>query len=714
MSLVSNLFLLFVAVSVLVYYIVPHKFQWLVLLCFSYIYYLAGGVRYVGFILFSTLVTWGIALAVEKAEAGGSHKSARNFLVLGLILNFGMLGVIKYTNFMIENLNALFHMNLRGMEILLPLGISFYTFQSSGYLLDVYWKRCDAERNPVKYALFVSFFPQILQGPIGRYSRLAHQLYEPHKFEGKNITRGFERILWGFFKKMILADWAAVFVDAIFDNPDQYSGLAIFGVLFYTVQLYADFSGGMDVVIGIASMFGIELDENFKRPFFSISITDFWHRWHITLGTWMKDYVFYPVTLSKWMGKFGKWGKKVFGKKTGRTLPICLANLIVFFVVGVWHGAAWKYIVYGMYNGIIIAFSGLMAEHYRNWKKKFNITGKENWYHVFMIIRTFILVNISWFFDRADTVGQAFHMMKLSVTKFAPSQLLLIPAGKEASIAKKLGIPQLIIGLTIVAMGTSMPEAAVSITAAINKNAGITIGNVVGSNILNIFIILGITAVITNVAIQKSTLLYEIPFMTVITIILLIFGITGSEVTFIEGVIFWILFLIYLGYLFVMAKKGNDQEEAEAKDNPVWKCMLLMVIGGILVVKGSDFAVSGATEIARYFGMSERFIGLTIVALGTSLPELVTSVTAARRGNTGIAIGNIVGSNIFNILFVIGTTALICTVPFESKFIIDTVIAVLCGAILWIGTFRHKELRKPCGVVMLLCYVAYFMYLCLV
>ena len=283
-----------------------------------------------------------------------------------------------------------------------------------------------------------------------------------------------------------------------------------------------------------------------------------------------------------------------------------------------------------------------------------------------------------------------------------------------ASIAKKLGIPQLIIGLTIVAMGTSMPEAAVSITAAINKNAGITIGNVVGSNILNIFIILGITAVITNVAIQKSTLLYEIPFMTVITIILLIFGITGSEVTFIEGVIFWILFLIYLGYLFVMAKKGNNQEEAEAKDNPVWKCILLMVIGGILVVKGSDFAVSGATEIARYFGMSERFIGLTIVALGTSLPELVTSVTAARRGNAGIAIGNIVGSNIFNILFVIGTTALICTVPFESKFIIDIVIAVLCGAILWIGTFRHKELRKPCGVVMLLCYVAYFLYLCLV
>lgn len=152
------------------------------------------------------------------------------------------------------------------MQILLPLGISFYTFQSSGYILDVYWKRCKAEHHPLKYALFVSFFPQILQGPIGRYSRLAHQLYEPHKFESANITRGLERILWGFSKNDP-GRLVSGFVDAIFDNPNQYGGLAIFGVLFYTIQLYADFSGGMDVVIGIASMFGIELDENFTRPF---------------------------------------------------------------------------------------------------------------------------------------------------------------------------------------------------------------------------------------------------------------------------------------------------------------------------------------------------------------------------------------------------------------------------------------------------------------
>lgn len=282
-----------------------------------------------------------------------------------------------------------------------------------------------------------------------------------------------------------------------------------------------------------------------------------------------------------------------------------------------------------------------------------------------------------------------------------------------ASIAKKLGIPQLIIGLTIVAMGTSMPEAAVSITAAMNQNAGITIGNIVGSNILNILIILGLTALITNVAIQKSTFLYEIPFMLIVTVVLIIFGITGGTVTFAEGVIFWIMFLFYLGYLFVMARKDNSEDAEGVKAYPVWKCILFMLVGGVLVIKGSDFAVSGASEIARYFGMSERFIGLTIVALGTSLPELVTSVTAARRGNAGIAIGNIVGSNIFNILFVIGTVALLCPVPFESKFIIDAIIAIFAGVLLWVGTFKHKELRRPCGVVMLVCYAAYFVYLCI-
>lgn len=281
--------------------------------------------------------------------------------------------------------------------------------------------------------------------------------------------------------------------------------------------------------------------------------------------------------------------------------------------------------------------------------------------------------------------------------------------GGAAGVARKLGISQLVIGLTIVAMGTSMPEAAVSITAALNQNAGITVGNIVGSNILNILIILGITALITNVAIQRSTLRYEIPYMIGITIVLLVFGATSSVITATEGVILLILFVLFLLYLFVGAKNEDMQEEAA--EIPVWKCLLFMLAGGILVVKGSDFAVESASEIARFFGMSERFIGLTIVAFGTSLPELVTSVTAAKKGNAGIAIGNIVGSNIFNIVFVIGITALICPVPFENKFLFDTVIAILSGALLWVGTVKHKELRKPCGIVMLVCYALYFVFL---
>ena len=280
-----------------------------------------------------------------------------------------------------------------------------------------------------------------------------------------------------------------------------------------------------------------------------------------------------------------------------------------------------------------------------------------------------------------------------------------------ASLATRFGIPQLVIGLTIVAMGTSMPEAAVSITAALNGNAGISVGNVVGSNILNIFIILGITAVITNVAIQKSTLKIEIPYMLAISAVLLVFGLTGNSINFVEGIVFWVLFIIYLAYLFRMAKKGTTEDEPAHAPMSLGKCLLFIVVGGIVVVLGSDFAVDGATGIARMIGLSERFIGLTIVALGTSLPELVTSVTAARKGNADIAIGNIVGSNIFNILFVLGTSALIIPITFESAFAIDTVIAIVAGVVLWLGACRHRELRRPAGIVMLLGYAAYFIYL---
>ncbi len=279
-----------------------------------------------------------------------------------------------------------------------------------------------------------------------------------------------------------------------------------------------------------------------------------------------------------------------------------------------------------------------------------------------------------------------------------------------AGIAKKFGIPELVVGLTIVAMGTSAPEAAVSITGALKGNAGISVGNVVGSNILNILIILGLTGLIVNVAIQKSTLFVEMPFMMVITVILIFMGMTGGCISRLEGCIMWVLFIVYLAYLFWMAKKGK-QEDGEKEERPVWKLLLLGIIGAVIVVWGSDITVDSAVFIAEKIGISDRVIGLTIVALGTSLPELVTSVTAAKKGNADIAIGNIVGSNIFNILFVLGTSALITDIPYASEFIIDGIIAVAAGVLLWVSTIKTKKLTRPWGIVMLASYAAYVVYL---
>ncbi len=280
----------------------------------------------------------------------------------------------------------------------------------------------------------------------------------------------------------------------------------------------------------------------------------------------------------------------------------------------------------------------------------------------------------------------------------------------SSGIARKLGIPQLVVGLTIVAMGTSAPEAAVSITAALKNNSGIAIGNVVGSNILNILIILGISAVIVAITIQKSTLKIEIPYMIFVTVLLILMGMTGESVSRLEGVILWVLFITYLVYLFILARKGKE-DNTEVEEKKTWKLLLYTIVGGVIVVWGSNITVDSATEIAHFFGISERFIGLTIVALGTSLPELVTSVTAARKGNADIAIGNIVGSNIFNILFVIGTAALITPVPYEPSFLIDGIIAVAAGVLLWVAVFRKMELRRFWGIIMIACYAAYFVYL---
>lgn len=284
-----------------------------------------------------------------------------------------------------------------------------------------------------------------------------------------------------------------------------------------------------------------------------------------------------------------------------------------------------------------------------------------------------------------------------------------------SKIADKLGIPQLIIGLTIVAMGTSAPEAAISISASLKGSADIAVGNVVGSNIMNVLVILGITSLIIPLAVQKSTIKYEIPFVLIISVIFAAIGLTDNVVGRGDGLILWGLFIIYLSYLFRMAKKGQAsiEEGEEAKENEsILKMIALILVGCVLIVVGSNISVDAATRLAEIFGMSERLIGLTIVALGTSLPELVTSVTAGLKGKADIAVGNIVGSNIFNILFVIGTSALITPVAYQANFLVDSIVCIATVALLLVCVLnKDNKLKRWGGIVMLLCYGAYFVYL---
>lgn len=449
MSFTTLYFFAFLAAALVGYYIIPKKYRWVWLLIVSYGYYFVSSVKCSLFMVYATAVIYicGILLdKVIKQSAGylkdnketltkdekKAHKEIvkkkkRIILAAGCILNFGMLAVVKYTNFALENVNAV--LSAAGKETIpltewvLPLGISFFTFQSVSYVIDVYQGKYEAEKNPFRLGLFVSFFPQLLQGPIGRFNRLAPQLFNGNELDIKNLQFGLQRILWGIAKKIIIADRAAVVVNEVFNNYEMYGGfIYIWAVLMYSVQLYMDFSGGMDIVIGTASMFGITMDENFRQPYFSKSIGEFWRRWHITLGAWMKDYIFYPMSLSKWMNRFSKWGRKHFGDYFGKALPICVSDIFIFFIVGVWHGASWKFVAYGLYNGFIMAISSLLKPVYEKGFKITHINPSCKAWQIFQIIRTFILTNIGWYFDMGLSLTAALIMIKYSVVSFSFSQ----------------------------------------------------------------------------------------------------------------------------------------------------------------------------------------------------------------------------------------------------------------------------------------------------
>lgn len=495
MSFTSVMFFLFILIGIFIYYMLPKKMQWIWLLMMSYMYYFTFSIKASVFMIFTTITVYLGGRYINKINVESednitrlkkeqSNKEVKKYkdyvrkkkriaLAVVVVIVFGILAMVKYCNFAIENINTILtHFGsgntLRFFDVILPIGISFYSFQSVSYIIDVYQNKYRCENNIFKLALFVSFFPQILQGPIGRYDRLGCQLYEGHDFNLKRIQYGLQRVGWGIAKKVILADTAAPLVTNVFTNYGMYTGLHyIVAVLMYSVQLYMDFSGGMDIVIGVAQMFGITMDENFRQPYFSKSIGEFWRRWHITLGAWMKDYIFYPLSLSNNMHRFSKWAKKHFGNHIGKTLPICFVNILIFFIVGVWHGAAWKYVIYGLYNGFIIAFSNLAEPLYEKGLKICHINGKGKQWSAFKVLRTFILVNIGWYFDMGSCFSSAIYMLKESITGFNIRQFI------DGSLLE-LGIDLkeyivIIIGCLIVFVVSILKEKGVNIRESIAR-----------------------------------------------------------------------------------------------------------------------------------------------------------------------------------------------------------------------------------------------------
>lgn len=437
MFFTSYEFLGFVGVLFLVYYLVPKKVQWMLLLAASWIFYAAADPRFLIYILATTVTIYFTARIIErdqerqtaylrehKAEMDRdgkkSYKESRHrvrfrWLLLGLLINLGILATLKYANFFISNVNGIMNAfggtgRLSFVTLVLPMGISFYTFQALGYLIDVYRGTVPAEKNFFRFALFVSFFPQLVQGPISRFDDLSRTLYAEHVFDSRTVSFGLQRMLWGYFKKMVIADRILPALSCIIDAPGEYHGAYAFvGMLFYTVQLYADFTGGIDITIGIAQVLGIRLQENFETPYFSMSLKEYWRRWHITMGTWFKDYLFYPISICKPMQKISKFSRNHLGKKIGMRLPVYLSSFVVWFATGFWHGASWNFVVWGLANYFVLMISEELEPLYGRFHRRFRFSNTRL-YNIFQVARTFLLISVLKMFDCYSDIGTTFRM----------------------------------------------------------------------------------------------------------------------------------------------------------------------------------------------------------------------------------------------------------------------------------------------------------------
>lgn len=447
-----SFFLLYFGITFVIYSIMPKRVRWVVLLLGSLTFYFISSKGNVAILLTANLIIWIIGLILGKLSKTQAEKrknaskeerktikarytkKKRLFLALGVLSVTAMLLVGKYTNFFIDTFNSLFSGNIPALNIVQPLGLSFFILQAISYMADVYYGRIQAEKNPLRITLYLSFMLTVVEGPIARYGELGAQLKNPRYNTLEDISTGFLRVLWGLFKKIVIADRAVLLADVVFDNYERYSGLAvIIGIAFYTLQLYCEFSGVMDIVCGLGKMLGLEMPENFKRPFLAKSINEFWQRWHITLGAWLRDYVFYSISFSAGIKKLSSKTKKKFSPYFANLIPATIALFFVWFSNGFWHGAGWKYIVYGLYYFMLMTLGMFLEPLFVKITALLRIDRSSRGFGMFRIARTIAIVNIGMLIFRADDLSAAYNMFTSIFTNFDP--MIIINGGNNFSLS---------------------------------------------------------------------------------------------------------------------------------------------------------------------------------------------------------------------------------------------------------------------------------------
>ncbi len=418
MTLASLVFAFFCIITIIVYFIVPKKIQWFVLLIASlfFLFYNNFSWQTVCQASIILLTSYFIGRKLEKYQ---NTKKAKWFLLLGCLIIIGLLGYLKYTNFFLNTIKhflSLFHISFKFKKVTRTtlVGLSYYSLIMISYLVDIYRGKNKSEKNIFKLALFMSYFPILSSGPFVRFSEMKENLFKKHKLNYKALCNGLIRILWGVFKILVISERLAMFVNTVYSDINQFNGFyLILAALMFTLQLYTNFSGSIDIIMGVSEIIGIPLPENFTAPFFSRSITELWRNWHITLGAWLKDYIFYPLLKSDFMQKINTISKKKLGKKIGKKVPLYLSMLIMWLCIGIWHGGAYTYVIgSGLLQFIYIFFEDNLASLANKVYQKLHIKTDTFSFKLYQIIRTYLLFSFSMIFFRAPSVKTALKIIQ--------------------------------------------------------------------------------------------------------------------------------------------------------------------------------------------------------------------------------------------------------------------------------------------------------------